>query len=113
MRRFCSTPRNVRPHKNLARAIEAFAVLKSELREDPEWKDLKLLIIGDELSRYQLLRRTAVRGGLQHEVRFLGFVPYETLRGLLSYGSDLCFPLPLRGVWLASIGRPWPTALRY
>ena len=91
---------NVRPHKNLARAIEAFAVLKSELREDPEWRDLKLLIIGDELSRYQLLRRTAVRGGLQHEVRFLGFVPYETLRVFYRTAQIFVFPSLYEGFGL-------------
>ncbi len=83
---------NVRPHKNLARAIEAFAVLKSELQDDPAWRDLKLLIIGDELSKYQLLRRTAILGGVQNEVRFLGFVPYETLRVFYRTAQIFVFP---------------------
>ena len=46
----------IRPHKNLDRLIEAFAVLESELAEDERHKNLKLIIIGDELSKHQYLR---------------------------------------------------------
>src|SRR5581483_5371014 len=48
----------IRAHKNLHRLIEAFAVLKSELAEDERYKNLKLIIIGDELSKHQYLRLT-------------------------------------------------------
>src|SRR5206468_8522717 len=70
----------IRPHKNLHRLIEAFAVLKSELIEDEKYKNLKLIIIGDELSRHQYLRLTVIRSGVQQDVRFFGFVPYPILR---------------------------------
>ena len=83
---------NIRPHKNVARLIEAFSVLKSELREDERWKNLKLMIIGDELSKHQFLRRTVVRSGVQHDVRFLGFVPYETLRVFYKSAQIFVFP---------------------
>ncbi len=83
---------NIRPHKNVARLIEAFSVLKSELREDERWKSLKLMIIGDELSKHQFLRRTVVRSGVQHDVRFLGFVPYETLRVFYKSAQIFVFP---------------------
>src|SRR5262249_11392406 len=48
----------IRPHKNLHRLIEAFAVLKSELTDDERLRNLKLIIIGDELSKHQYLRLT-------------------------------------------------------
>lgn len=91
---------NVRPHKNLARVIEAFAVLKSELQENPAWWDLKLLIIGDELSKHQLLRRAAIRGGVQNDVRFLGFVSYETLRIFYRTAHIFVFPSLYEGFGL-------------
>ena len=69
----------IRPHKNLHRLIEAFAVLKSELVDDERYKNLKLIIIGDELSKHQYLRLTVVRSGAQQDVRFFGFVPYPIL----------------------------------
>ena len=33
---------NIKPHKNIARLIEAFSVLKTELKENETWKNLKL-----------------------------------------------------------------------
>ena len=42
---------NIKPHKNLVRLIEAF----SQLRRTHD--DLKLLIIGDEISKLPALRR--------------------------------------------------------
>jgi glycosyltransferase involved in cell wall biosynthesis len=83
---------NIKPHKNLERLIEAFSVLKGELKEDERWKNLKLVIIGDELSKRQILRRTVIRSGVQHDVRFFGFVPYETLR--VFYKSAVVFVFP-------------------
>src|SRR6185295_6456655 len=46
----------IRPHKNLHRLIEAFAVLKNELGNTGPLRNLKLIIIGDELSQHQYLR---------------------------------------------------------
>jgi glycosyltransferase involved in cell wall biosynthesis len=40
----------IRPQKNVPRLIEAFAVLRSELENHPEFRELRLVIIGDELS---------------------------------------------------------------
>src|SRR5437899_7849227 len=69
----------IRPHKNLHRLIEAFAVLKSELAESESYRNLKLIIIGDELSKHQYLRLTVIRSGVQQEVRLFGFVSYLIL----------------------------------
>ena len=40
----------ISPHKNLVRIIEAFSALKAELEKEGAVSDLKLIIIGDELS---------------------------------------------------------------
>ena len=40
----------IRPHKNVVRIIEAFSALKSELHKEQQFTDLKLIIIGDDLS---------------------------------------------------------------
>src|SRR5262245_26556019 len=82
----------IRSHKNLHRLIEAFAVLKNELAEDNRYKNLKLIIIGDELSKHQYLRLTVVRSGAQQDVRFFGFVPYPILR--VFYQSAVLFAFP-------------------
>src|SRR5258706_1286943 len=70
----------VSPHKNVVRMIEAFSALKTELEKDHAFPDLKLIIIGDDLSGNPDLRRTVVRSGVQNDVRVLGFVPIEVLR---------------------------------
>jgi len=94
---------NIKPHKNIARTIEAFSVLKTELKEDPLWKSLKLVIIGDELSKHQFLRRTVIRGGVQHDVRFFGFVPYETLKVFYKAAQIFVFPSLYEGFGLAPL----------
>jgi glycosyltransferase involved in cell wall biosynthesis len=70
----------ISPHKNVVRMIEAFSALKTQLEKDGALPDLKLIIIGDDLSGNPDLRRTVVRSGVQNDVRFLGFVPIEVLR---------------------------------
>lgn len=88
------------PHKNVHRLIEAFAVLKSELAEHDRLRHLKLIIIGDELSRHQYLRLTVVRSGVQQDVRFFGFVPYPILRGFYQSAELFAFPSLYEGFGL-------------
>ena len=64
---------NIKPHKNLVRLIEAF----DELRTG-ELEDLKLLIIGDEISKLPALRRAVHRHKLHKHVRFLGYLPDDS-----------------------------------
>lgn len=82
----------ISPHKNLIRIIEAFSSLKTELSKDDLYGDLKLIIIGDEVSRHPDLRRTVVKSGVQNDVRFLGFVPIDVLR--IFYDSAKVFVFP-------------------
>lgn len=82
----------VSPHKNVVRMIEAFSALKTELEKEQAYPDLKLIIIGDDLSGNPDLRRTVVRSCVQNDVRFLGFIPIEVLR--IFYDSAKIFVFP-------------------
>lgn len=90
----------ISPHKNLVRIIEAFAALKPELAKHDLFPDLKLIIIGDELSKHPDLRRTVVRGGVQNDVRFLGFVPIDVLRIFYDVAKVFVFPSLYEGFGL-------------
>jgi glycosyltransferase involved in cell wall biosynthesis len=90
----------ISPHKNLVRIIEAFSALKTELAKQDAYPDLKLIIIGDELSKHPDLRRTVVRGGVQNDVRFLGFVPIEVLRIFYDAAKVFVFPSLYEGFGL-------------
>jgi len=91
---------NIRPQKNLARLIEAFAVVKAELRDHPEFSRLKLLVIGDALTKHPDLRRAVVRTRLREDVRFLGFVPHPVLRVFYSRARAFLFPSLYEGFGL-------------
>jgi len=90
----------ISPHKNLVRIIEAFSALKAELEKEDKFPDLKLIIIGDELSKHPDLRRTVVRGGVQNDVRFMGFVPIEVLRVFYDAAKIFVFPSLYEGFGL-------------
>lgn len=86
---------NVHPHKNLERLLDAFYKVRS-LGHD----DLTLLIIGDDITRYAKLRRAVHRYQLHRYVRFLGFVPNETLRVLYHLARAFVFPSLYEGFGL-------------
>jgi glycosyltransferase involved in cell wall biosynthesis len=85
---------NIKPHKNLVRLIEAF----SQLRRTHE--DLKLLIIGDEISKLPALRRAVHRNKLHKYVRFLGYLKDDTLTVLYRLASVFVFPSLYEGFGL-------------
>jgi glycosyltransferase involved in cell wall biosynthesis len=93
----------IRPHKNIGRLVEAFAVVRSELESHPEYRDLKLVIIGDELSRYPAVRRAVAATRIGPFVRFLGFVPVETLRVFYQAATAFAFPSLSEGFGLAPL----------
>ena len=84
---------NIKPHKNVDRLIEAYSILRRRGIED-----VKLLIIGDEISKYPNLRRLVHRFQLHQHVRFLGFVPDATLAVLYRLAARLRLPVALRGL---------------
>jgi glycosyltransferase involved in cell wall biosynthesis len=91
---------NIRPQKNLSRLIEAFAVVKGELRDHPQLGNLKLIVIGDELAKHPDLRRAVVRTRMREEVRFLGFVPHGVLRVFYARARAFLFPSLYEGFGL-------------
>jgi glycosyltransferase involved in cell wall biosynthesis len=90
----------VSAHKNVVRMIEAFSALKGELEKERAFPDLKLIIIGDDLSGNPDLRRTVVRSGVQNDVRFLGFVPIDVLRIFYDSAKIFIFPSLYEGFGL-------------
>jgi len=90
----------ISPHKNVARIIEAFSALKGQLAKEGAFPNLKLIIIGDEVSKNPDLRRAAIRCGMQHEVRFLGFVPIDVLRVFFDMAKVFVFPSLYEGFGL-------------
>src|ERR1700758_609959 len=90
----------ISPHKNVVRIIEAFSALKGELEKENRYPDLKLIIIGDELSKHPDLRRTVIRSGVQNDVRFMGFVPIEVLRIFYDAAKTFVFPSLYEGFGL-------------
>jgi glycosyltransferase involved in cell wall biosynthesis len=67
--------------------IEAFHLLHTD-----GFEDLKLLIIGNDISKYATLRRAIHSHNLHKYVRFLGFVPDTTLAALYRLASAFVFP---------------------
>ena len=86
---------NIKPHKNLERLIEAFHLIRKG-----ELEFAKLLIIGDEISKYAGLRRTVHRYKLHKHVRFFGFVPDATLAILYRLARVFVFPSLYEGFGL-------------
>jgi glycosyltransferase involved in cell wall biosynthesis len=94
--RFVLFAGNVKPHKNLERLIRAFARVRCQEGNE----DLRLVVIGDDVSRYASLRRTADEAGVRQEVRFFGFVPHETLAALYRMATVFAFPSLYEGFGL-------------
>jgi glycosyltransferase involved in cell wall biosynthesis len=90
----------ISPHKNVGRMIEAFSALKTELEKTGSYPDLKLIIIGDDVTGNPELRRTVIRSGVQNDVRFLGFVPIELLRVFYDQAKIFVFPSLYEGFGL-------------
>lgn len=90
----------VRTQKNIPRLVEAFAVLRGDLEQHPVYRDLRLIIIGDEISQHPSLRRAVIKTRVEKLVRFLGFVPIETLRVFFQAASAFVFPSLYEGFGL-------------
>jgi len=91
---------NVRRHKNVPRLVEAFAVLRGQLAEHPVYKDLRLVLIGDTISQHPAIRQAVMKSRVEPLVRFLGFVPFETLRCFYESAAAFVFPSRYEGFGL-------------
>ncbi|MGJ5816051.1 glycosyltransferase family 4 protein [Paludibaculum fermentans] len=90
----------IRAQKNIPRLVEAFSLLRGELQDMPQWRDLRLIIIGDEISRYPAVRQAVIQSRIEQQVRFLGFVPLDTLRVFYEAASAFVFPSLYEGFGL-------------
>jgi glycosyltransferase involved in cell wall biosynthesis len=86
---------NVKPHKNLERLIVAFDLVRKQGLDH-----LKLVLIGDEISRYAALRRAVHSHQLHSFVRFLGYLPEETLAVMYRLAGAFVFPSLYEGFGL-------------
>ena len=86
---------NVKPHKNLERLIDAFHIVRNRGLDH-----LKLVMIGDEISKYTALRRAVHRHQLHKYVRFLGYLPEETLAVMYRLAGVFVFPSLYEGFGL-------------
>jgi glycosyltransferase involved in cell wall biosynthesis len=91
---------NIRRHKNVPRLVEAFAVVREQLQSHPLYKDLRLVIIGDTISQHPAVRQTVIKSRVEPVVRFLGFVPFETLRCFYESAAAFVFPSRYEGFGL-------------
>ncbi|MBS1856847.1 MAG: glycosyltransferase, partial [Acidobacteria bacterium] len=83
---------NIRKQKNIPRLVEAFAVARAQLADHPVYRDLRLVIIGDTISRYPAVRQSVIKSRVENVVRFLGFVPFDTLRCFYECAAAFVFP---------------------
>jgi glycosyltransferase involved in cell wall biosynthesis len=86
---------NIKPHKNIERLIDAFGRAR---KHGPD--NLKLIIIGDEISKYPALRQSVHKHKLDKHVRFLGFQPMETLAAFYRQARAFVFPSLYEGFGL-------------
>lgn len=86
---------NIKPHKNLERLIAAFGRVRAG---GPQ--GLKLVVVGDEVSKYPSLRQMVHRHKLDKHVRFLGFQPQETLASFYRLANVFVFPSLYEGFGL-------------
>src|SRR5436190_15679000 len=86
---------NVKPHKNLERLIQAFDLVRKRGLDH-----LKLVMIGDDISKYTALRRAVHRHQLHKYVRFLGYLPEETLAVMYRLAGVFVFPSLYEGFGL-------------
>jgi glycosyltransferase involved in cell wall biosynthesis len=91
---------NIRRHKNVPRLVEAFAVVREQLASHPVYSDLRLVIIGDTISQFPAVRQAVIKSKTEQVVRFLGFVPFDTLRCFYQSAAAFVFPSRYEGFGL-------------
>lgn len=78
--RYLLTLSTLEPRKNLAGLVKALGIL----RADPEFADVRLMVAGGKGWKYQEVFDLVDALGMQDAVRFLGYVPDESLPALFA-----------------------------
>ena len=97
-KRFVMYAGNIKPHKNIERLIDAFALIHKRGLDD-----VGLLISGSEVSKYSKLRRAVHRYGLHKHVRFLGYQTESSLAVLYRLASVFVIPSLYEGFGLSPL----------
>ena len=86
---------SLREHKNVARLLEAFDIVRTRLDTD-----LTLVIVGEHKKQGDVLQKYVKRHYMTRCVRFLGAVPHEKLPVLYSGAHIFVFPTLYEGFGL-------------
>ena len=97
-KRFVMYAGNIKPHKNIERLIDAFALIHKR-----GLADVGLLISGSEVSKYSELRRAVHRYALHKHVRFLGYQTEASLAVLYRLASVFVIPSLYEGFGLSPL----------
>ncbi len=88
---------NLFPHKNLERLLMAFAGVSARIPHD-------LLIVGSKDPRYYpALQQKVAALGLEHRVKFLGYVSGEDLPGLYRHADWFVLPSLFEGFGMTAL----------
>ena len=74
------------PHKNYERLLQAFKIVKAS------HKDLKLVLIGARDYGHDVIKKKIEELGLEGEVVFLGWLPFEDIPVIYSAADLFVFP---------------------
>jgi glycosyltransferase involved in cell wall biosynthesis len=86
---------NLKPHKNVSRLLQAYAVLRKRIRAAPE-----LLIVGDDARFRKALLEERLRLGIQDSTYVVPFVPEELLPQIYAAAEVLVMPSRIEGFGL-------------
>ena len=84
--RFILYPASSLPHKNHERLFQAFQIIKKRV------KDIKLVLIGARDKGYDVISEKINRLGLQDDVVFLGWLPFEDIPLIYCLSEVFVFP---------------------
>ena len=98
--RFCCTPATSAATRTCRGWWRPSRWCASNWPAHPVYKDLRLVIIGDTISQYPAVRQAVIKSRVEHVVRFLGFVPFETLRCFYESAAAFVFPSRYEGFGL-------------
>jgi len=86
---------NHKPHKNLARLFQAYAILPAALRQE-----MHLVLTGPITADTENLRQLAMKLGIDRQIKFIGLIDPDDLPGLYNLACLLVLPSLYEGFGL-------------